>query len=59
MPTFESRYFPLVKAERDKVEHDASVLEGRTNTLAKFMAMIDEQHADMKTPHFQNIGRTA
>jgi hypothetical protein len=47
--TFESRYFPLVKAERGKVEHDASVLEGRTNTLAKFMAMIDEQHADMKS----------
>ncbi len=47
--TFESRYFPLVKAERDKVEHDASVLEGKTNMLAKFMAMIDEQHADMKS----------
>jgi hypothetical protein len=47
--TFESRYFPLVKAERDKVEHDASVLEGKTNMLAKFMAMIDEQHADVKS----------
>ena len=47
--TLESRYLSLVKAERDKVEHEASVLAGRTNTLAKFMAMIDEQHADMKS----------
>jgi hypothetical protein len=47
--TLESRYLSLVKGERDKVEHDASVLAGRTNTLAKFMAMIDEQHADMKS----------
>jgi len=47
--TLESRYLSLVKAARDKVEHDASVLAGRTNTLAKFMAMIDEQHADMKS----------
>jgi hypothetical protein len=47
--TLESRYLPLVKAERDKVEHDASVLAGRNNALAKFMAMIDEQHADMKS----------
>jgi len=47
--TLESRYLPLVKAERDKVEHDASVLAGRTNILAKFMTMIDEQHADMKS----------
>ena len=47
--TLESRYLPLVKAERDKIEHDASLLERRTGTLAKFMAMIDEQHADMKS----------
>src|SRR5262249_52773885 len=47
--TLEARYLPLVKAERDKVEHDASVLERRTDTLAKFVAMIDEQHADMKS----------
>ncbi len=46
--TLESRYLALVKAERDKVEHDASVLVGRTNILAKFMAMIDEQHAGLK-----------
>jgi hypothetical protein len=46
--SFESRYVPLVKAERDKVEHDASVLERRADTLEKFIAMIDEQHADMK-----------
>ena len=43
----ESRYLPLVKAERDKIEHDARVLERRADTLAKFMAMIDEQHSDM------------
>jgi hypothetical protein len=47
--TLESRYLPLVKAERDKIEHDASTLERRADTLAKFMAMIDEQHADMKS----------
>jgi hypothetical protein len=47
--TSESRYLSLVKAEHDKIKHDASVLAGRTNTLAKFMAMIDEQHADMKS----------
>jgi hypothetical protein len=47
--TLESRYLSLVKPERDKVEHDASVLVGRTISLAKFMAMIDEQHADMKS----------
>jgi hypothetical protein len=47
--TLEARYLPLVKAERDKVERDASVLERRTDALAKFMVMIDEQHADMKS----------
>ena len=47
--TLETRYLSLVKDGRDKVEHDASVLAGRTNILAKFMAMIDEQHADMKS----------
>jgi hypothetical protein len=47
--TLESRYLPLVKAERDKVEHDASMLVGRTNALVKFMAMIDEQHVGMKS----------
>jgi hypothetical protein len=47
--TLETRYLSLVKDGRDKVEHDASVLAGRTNILAKFMALIDEQHADMKS----------
>jgi len=47
--TLESRYLPLVKAERDKIERDASRLERRTDTLAKFTAMVDEQHADMKS----------
>jgi hypothetical protein len=44
----ESRYVALLKVARDKVEHDASALEGRNNTRARFMAMIDEQHAGMK-----------
>lgn len=44
----ETRYDNLVKAVRDKVEHEASALEGRNDTHAKFMAMIDEQHAGMK-----------
>lgn len=43
-----SRYENLLKAERDKVEHGASVLVGRGKTLTNFMTMIDEQHADMK-----------
>lgn len=47
--TLESRYLPLAKAERDKVEHDASMQERRADSLAKFMAVIDEQHADMKS----------
>jgi hypothetical protein len=47
--TLESRYLAVVKAERDKVEHDASVLVGRTNILPKFMAIIDAQHAGTKS----------
>jgi hypothetical protein len=43
-----SRYDALIKPVRDSIEHGAGVLEGRTNTLAKFMAMIDAQQAAMK-----------
>lgn len=42
------RYDDLGKIERDRVEHDAMALEGRNETFARFMAMIDEQHAGLK-----------
>lgn len=41
-------YDELGKIERNRVEHDAMALEGRNETLARFMAMIDEQHAGLK-----------
>jgi len=41
------RYIALLKTARDKLEHDARPLEVGNYTLAKFMAMIDEQHEDM------------
>ena len=44
----ESRYDTLVKSVRDGIEHDAAALEGGANMSAKFMAMIDAQHAEMK-----------
>jgi len=43
-----SRYDNLLKAARDKVEHDAGVLEGRSETFTTFMTMIDGQHGRMK-----------
>lgn len=42
------RYDELGKVERDRVEHDAMALEGRNETFARFMAMIDEQHAGLR-----------
>jgi len=41
------RYVALLKTARDKLEHDARPLEVGNYTLAKFTAMIDEQHKDM------------
>src|SRR5262249_32713199 len=46
--TVEPRYIALIKAERDKIETDARMLTLANDTLAKFMAMIDEQHADVR-----------
>jgi hypothetical protein len=40
-------YIALIKVERDKVETDARSLGMGNDTLADFMAMIDEQHAEM------------
>ena len=45
--TAKSRYIAQIKAERDKVETDARSLGMGNDTLADFMAMIDEQHAEM------------
>jgi hypothetical protein len=44
---FEPGYTALIKAERDEVENDARSLKVGNSTFAKFMAMIDEQHAEM------------
>jgi hypothetical protein len=46
--SLESRYAALGKAVRDKVEHDANALEGKTSTFTKLMAVVDAQHAGMK-----------
>jgi hypothetical protein len=40
-------YTALIKAERDEVENDARSLRVGNSTFAKFMAMIDEQDAEM------------
>lgn len=45
--TLQPRYIALIKAERDKVENDARSIKVGNNTIAKFMAMIDEQDAEM------------
>ena len=45
--TFEPNYIALIKAERDKVENGARALKVGNNTIAKFMAMIDEQDTEM------------
>lgn len=47
--TFKPRYVALIKAERDRLENDVRSLNVETNTIARFMAMIDEQHAEMMT----------
>ncbi len=46
--SLEARYAPLAKAVHDKVERDATVLEGRTDRFTKFMAIVEAQHAGMK-----------
>jgi hypothetical protein len=46
-PSIKPRYIAAIKAARDKLEHDARPLEVGDYTLARFMDMIDEQHADI------------
>jgi len=41
------RYIALIKEERDKLESEARALKAGNSTIARFMAMIDEQHAEM------------
>ena len=53
--SLEARYAPLAKAVHDKIERDATALEGRTDRLTKFMAIVDAQHAGMK----DTIARTS
>jgi hypothetical protein len=43
-----ARYAALGKAVHDKIERDASVVEGRTDRFKTFMAIVDAQHAGMK-----------
>ena len=45
--TFEPGYIGLIKAERDKIENNARSLKVGNNTIAKFMAMLDEQDSEM------------
>lgn len=45
--TFEPDYVALVKAKRDKIENDARSLKIGNNTIAEFMAMIDQQDMEM------------
>ena len=45
--TLMPRYVALLKATREKLEHDARPLQVGNYTPSKFMAMIDEQHNEM------------
>jgi len=45
--TFEPGYIALIKREHDKVERDVRSLKVGNDTIAKFMAMIDEQDTEM------------
>jgi hypothetical protein len=47
--TFEPGYIAAIKAQRDKIENEAHSLNVGSDTIAKFMAVIDEQNADMTT----------
>jgi hypothetical protein len=46
--SLEARYAAPAKAVHDKIERDASLVEGRTDRFKKFMAIVDAQHAGMK-----------
>lgn len=41
------RFAALIKARRDRIESDARALNVDGRTMARFMAAIDEQHAEM------------
>jgi hypothetical protein len=47
--TLAPRYAALVNDARAKLENDARLLDVENGTLSEFMAMIDEQHAEMMT----------
>jgi hypothetical protein len=49
LPAVKPRYEAAIKAERDRLEHDARPLAVENYTLPKFMTVIDAQHADMTT----------
>jgi hypothetical protein len=42
------RYDALIKPVRDGIEHDAAALGGGANTSARFLALIDAQHAETR-----------
>jgi hypothetical protein len=44
---FKPRIIALVKARRDETEREARLLGAGSDALAKFMAVIDAQHADI------------
>jgi hypothetical protein len=44
---FKSRFDALAKTKRDEVEKEVRILSVGSDTLAKFMAVIDAQHADI------------
>jgi hypothetical protein len=44
---FKSRFDAMAKAKRDEVEKEVRILSAGSDTLLKFMAVIDAQHADM------------
>jgi hypothetical protein len=45
--TAASRYMAMVKDERARLENDARTLSAENSAVSEFMAIIDEQHADM------------
>ena len=53
---FKPRFIALVKAKRDETEKEARLLGAGSDTLAKFMAVIDAQHADISGILRQNVG---
>jgi len=46
---FEPGYLALIKSQRDKVQSDARSLRVGSDTITRFMTLIDEQDAEMKS----------